>query len=66
MDKNAINQLCSQIIMAANNVEHKGEENSAQLMGICRAVRQIVAEINKPEEVSVDGHGASSHSAPEG
>ena len=50
MDKVKIIQLCNHIIAAANNVEHRGEENSAQLMGICRAARQIAAEIQKPDE----------------
>ena len=50
MNKAKINQLCTHIIMAANSVEHKGEENSAQLMGICQAARQIAAEIQKPDE----------------
>lgn len=57
MDKAKINQLCNHIILAANGVEHRGEENSAQLIGICRAARQIAAEVNKPEEVPVDGSG---------
>lgn len=55
MDKQKITQLCNHIIAAANNVEHKGEENSAQLMGICRAARQIAAEVNKTEEVTQNG-----------
>jgi hypothetical protein len=50
MDKTKIAQLCNQIIAAANNVEHRGEQNSAQLMGICRAARQIAAELNRTEE----------------
>ena len=50
MDKTKITQLCNQIVAAANNVEHRGEANSAQLMGICRAARQIAAEVNKPDE----------------
>lgn len=55
MDKAKIKQLCAQIIMAANSVEHRGEENSAQLMGICRAARQIAAETDIEEEVNPDG-----------
>ena len=55
MDKQKITQLCNQIIAAANSVEHRGEENSAQLMGICRAARQIATEVNKAEEVALDG-----------
>ena len=58
MDKAKINQLCSHIIVAANGVEHKGEENSAHLIGICRAARLIMAETNKLEEVPDDGSGA--------
>ncbi len=54
MDKAKIIQFCNHIIMAANSVEHKGEENSAQLIGICRAARQIAAEVNKPEEAVAD------------
>lgn len=50
MDKQKIIQLCNNIIMAANNVEHRGEENSAQIIGICRAARQIAAELNRTEE----------------
>lgn len=55
MDKAKIIQLCNHIIAAANNVEHRGEENSAQLIGICRAARQIAAETNIEEEVTQDG-----------
>ena len=50
MDKSKVMQLCNHILAAANSVEHRGEENSAQILGICRAARQIAAEVNKPEE----------------
>lgn len=50
MDKMKINLLCKHILSAANSVEHKGEDNSAQLIGICRAAREIAAEVNKPEK----------------
>lgn len=50
MDKVKIIHICNCIIAAANNVEHKGEENSAQLEGIRRSARQIAAEIQKPDE----------------
>ena len=52
MDNAKIIQFCNHIIMAANSVEHRGEENSAQLIGICRAARQIAAEVNKSEEAA--------------
>ena len=50
MNKQTIKTLCEQIIMAANATHVCGEANMAQLMGICRAARQIAAEVNKPEE----------------
>lgn len=56
MDKEQINQLLSQIVAAANGVVVAGEQNMAQLMGICRAARQIHQMINAPKkEESGDG-----------
>lgn len=50
MNKQTIKTLCEQIIMAANATHVCGEANMAQLMGICRAARQIAAEASKPQE----------------
>lgn len=58
MNKEIIRQLCAQILAAANSIEYRGEGNAVQVVGICRAARQIAAEVNKPEEVLDDGSGA--------
>lgn len=55
MDKEQINQLLSQIVAAANGVAVAGEQNMAQLMGICRAARQIHQIVNAPKEEKEDG-----------
>lgn len=54
MNKQTIKTLCEQIIMAANATHVCGEANMAQLMGICRAARQIATEVNRPEETTND------------
>ena len=51
MDKQKIIQLCQHILKSANDTEVHGENNLTHLLGICQAVRQIAAEVNKPEEV---------------
>lgn len=55
MDKHKITQLCQHILMAANEMDVRGENNCTQLLGICKTVRQIAAEVNNSEEVSQDG-----------
>lgn len=54
-----ITQLCDQIILAANTTSVHGEQNMAQLLGICRAARAIKATITelsaKQEEVNLNG-----------
>ena len=63
MDKKKIIGLCEQILAATDNVVSVGaaaaQINGAQLGGIQRAARLIVAEVNKPEpkseEVAKDG-----------
>ena len=55
MEKEKINQLLGQIIGGANSVFLCGEENMAQLVGICRAARQIHQLVNTPEKGEDDG-----------
>lgn len=55
MDKNRISQLCTHILGAANSITVAGESNAAQILGICRAVREIAAEVNKQEGGEGDG-----------
>ena len=49
MDKAKIYQHCDYIIAAANQIDHKGESNSAQILGICRTARMIQQELRKEE-----------------
>lgn len=55
MDKQKITVLCQHILKAANEMDVRGENNFAQLLGICQAARQIAAEVNKPEVSTQDG-----------
>ena len=55
MDKQKITQLCQHILKAANEMEVRGENNFAQILGICQSARQIAAEVNKVEGVAQDG-----------
>ena len=55
MDKQKITMLCQRILKAANEMEVRGENNFAQMLGICQAARQIATEVNKAEEVAQDG-----------
>ena len=55
MDKENIERLLGQILGAANSIMVRGEENMAQLMGICRAARQIHQLIAAPEKEENDG-----------
>lgn len=55
MDKQKIIRLCQHILKSANEVETRGEDNFAHLLGICQSVRQIAAEVNKLEEVAQNG-----------
>lgn len=61
MDKRKITGLCEQILAATDNIVSVGtmatSVNAAQLGGIRRSVRLIVAEFNRPEpeEVAADG-----------
>ena len=57
MDKKKIERLCEQILLGANSVSVTGEQNMAQLMGICRSARLIASEINKPERQEVEQDG---------
>lgn len=50
MDKAKINMLCSRIIRSANSITIEGESDAAQIIGICRAAREIAAEANRPEQ----------------
>ena len=50
MYKKAIEKQIRQIIAAANSVEISGEQNMAQLMGICRSAREVWRLVNLPEE----------------
>lgn len=55
MDKKKIETMCGQILQAINTVEVRGEQNMMQLLGIARNVRNILIELDKPEEVEVNG-----------
>lgn len=60
MDKtkvNQVDQLLSQIVTAANGVSVAGEQNMAQLLGICRAARQVHQLVHTPAQEEVDEHG---------
>lgn len=50
MYKKAIEKQIRQIIAAANSVEISGEQNMAQLMGICKSAREVWRLVNLPEE----------------
>lgn len=41
MDKKKIETLLNQIVAAANSVTVSGEQNMAQLMGICGSAREV-------------------------
>lgn len=56
MDKKAIESHLSNILAAANSVQISGEQNMAQLMGICRSAREVWRLINTPaKEEKADG-----------
>lgn len=50
MDKAKINQLCAQILSAANQIEARGEGNAVQILGICQAARAITQETRKEDD----------------
>ena len=50
MDKAKINQLCAQILSAANQIEVRGEGNAVQVLGICQATRAIMQETRKEDD----------------
>lgn len=58
MDKKTIELKLNQIIRAANALTVQGEGNAAQVVGICRAARDVWNLVNAPEkkeEVKDDG-----------
>ena len=55
-NKKAIESHLNNILSAANSVEVSGEQNMAQLMGICRSAREVWRLINTLEkEAENDG-----------
>lgn len=50
MNKKVIETHIRQIIAAANSMEISGEQNMAQLMGICRSAREVWRLVNLPVE----------------
>ena len=59
MDKAKINQCCARIVSAANQIETRGEENAAQILGICQAARMIAAELRKEDAHGSEDHGSA-------
>ena len=58
MDKKTIEQKLNQIIRAANALSVQGEGNAVQIVGICRAARDVWNLVNAPEkneEANTDG-----------
>ena len=58
MDKKTIELKLNQIIRAANALSVQGEANAVQIVGICRAARDVWNLVNAPEnteEVKDDG-----------
>lgn len=50
MNKKAIESKLNQILRAANAITLSGESNAAQVMGICRAAREVWQLVNEPEK----------------
>ena len=58
MNKKAIEIKLEKIIRAANSMTVQGENNAAQIMGICAAARDVWNLVNAPEkneEANTDG-----------
>ena len=51
MNISKIYQHCNYIVAAANQIETKGENNAAQIIGICRTARMIQQELQRKESV---------------
>lgn len=50
MDKKTIELKLNQIIRAANALSVQGEGNAVQIVGICRAAREVWSLVNVPEK----------------
>ena len=65
MDKAKINQLCAQILGAANQIETRGEGNAVQILGICQAARAIMQEMRKEDDHGKETVGSGSSGSAE-
>ena len=57
MDKKLIETKLTRIIQAANALTVQGENNAAQVMGICRAAREVWQLVNAPDDQEVKENG---------
>lgn len=53
MNKKAIEAKLNQIIRAANAMTVVGEQNAAQVVGICQAAREVWQIVNTTDEKDV-------------
>ena len=54
MNKKAIETKLNQIICAANSMTVMGEQNAAQLVGICQAAREVWSIVNTQNKEQED------------
>lgn len=55
MDRIKIIKLCEQILSAGNHIRVEGEQNMAQVIGVCQAARMIAEEIQREDGEETDG-----------